>query len=333
MTPVRTPHLGEVSPEHVARALARFQLGELVGLAPVRQGVAHQTIFVDAASGPWVLRGKPHFPGQFERERCFTDLLHTWTRAPVPWPYLHDPGEDIFGWSYVLMPRLPGRQLGYAETQAALTPRDWHGIAEACGAALAEAHRLTWPPWPAHPFPFPAVFGQPEQLGEGYALAYAASVEEALEAVRSADPAALVEDEGWVRQVLAEARPALATPGQACVVLDDVKDGNLTVDQVEGAWRVTGMFDYMFAHFGDGETDLARLYDQLAGRDPALGLAYLDAYRRARPCRPGFELRQRLYVLRDRLAILAYAREQALPWFPTGMGVRALFEGLLPYAR
>jgi hypothetical protein len=31
--------------------------------------------------------------------------------VPVPWPYLIDPTPDIFGWSFVLMPRMPGLQL------------------------------------------------------------------------------------------------------------------------------------------------------------------------------------------------------------------------------
>jgi len=50
----------------------------------------------------------PHYPWQFPKERLIARLLHERTRAPVSWPYLLDPSDDIFGWSYALMPRLPG---------------------------------------------------------------------------------------------------------------------------------------------------------------------------------------------------------------------------------
>lgn len=104
-----------------------------------------QNVFVTSSKGEVVLRGAPHYPSQFPKERFFAQLLHERTPVPVPWPYLLDPSEDIFGWSYVLMPRMPGLQLIDPRVQDQFGARDRYGIAQAMGETLARLHTLTWP--------------------------------------------------------------------------------------------------------------------------------------------------------------------------------------------
>ena len=106
-----SPRLGVITPRQLQDALDRFGLGRLVSAEPARTGNFGQNVFVSATTGDYVLRGRPHYPWQFPREQWFSRFLHERTALPIPWPYLHDPCTDIFGWSYALMPRLPGLQL------------------------------------------------------------------------------------------------------------------------------------------------------------------------------------------------------------------------------
>lgn len=68
-------------------------------------------------------------------------LLHERTQVPVAHPYLLDPATDIFGWPYLLMPRL----YGFSPTDDQLTGADQLAIARALGQNLAQLHALTWP--------------------------------------------------------------------------------------------------------------------------------------------------------------------------------------------
>src|SRR5687767_10149557 len=72
-------------------------------------------------------------------------MLHERTAVPVPWPYLVDPAEDTFGWSYALMPRMPGLPLSDPAVTATLSAADRLAIARAVGENLALMHQLTWP--------------------------------------------------------------------------------------------------------------------------------------------------------------------------------------------
>ena len=83
---------------------------------------------------------------------------------PVPWPYLFDARSDIFGWPYVLMPRMPGLQLSDPGVVAQLRREDRAGIAGELRANLAAMQALTCPfPVPGehdadtryHSFPYP----------------------------------------------------------------------------------------------------------------------------------------------------------------------------------
>src|ERR671919_748082 len=92
--------------------------------------------------GEFVLRGAPHYDWQLPSERFFARLLHERTRAPVPWPYILDPDDDIFGWSYALMPRMPGLKHSDIAADEALTNDERLGMARAMGENLTLMHVL-----------------------------------------------------------------------------------------------------------------------------------------------------------------------------------------------
>src|SRR5712692_9496121 len=91
----------------------------------------------------FVLRGVPFDATQFKGERWFMQHLHERTQASVPWPYLLDSREDIFGWSYILMPRLPGLSLADRVVKHHLSEPECRSIARALGETLAELHALS----------------------------------------------------------------------------------------------------------------------------------------------------------------------------------------------
>src|SRR3712207_1733014 len=105
---IYSQRLGAITPHQFQLALTRFGLGTFVDATPVSQGLFGQNVFVRSSQGEYVLRGAPHYPWQFPKERFGATLLHERTQVPVAYPYLLDTATDIFGWPYLLMPRLHG---------------------------------------------------------------------------------------------------------------------------------------------------------------------------------------------------------------------------------
>ena len=96
-------------------AAARLGLGDFIAAEPIRTGLFGQNVFLTTSEGEFVFRGAPHWYGgrrddryQFAKEALFIRLVHEGTGAPAPWPPRYDPTSDIFGWPYLVMPRMPG---------------------------------------------------------------------------------------------------------------------------------------------------------------------------------------------------------------------------------
>jgi hypothetical protein len=119
--------------------------------------------------------------------------------------------------------------------------------------------------------------------------------------------------------------------------MNDYNPGNLLVDRVQGAWRVTGLFDLMEYYMGNGEADLARpvaIYlDAGQHRDVRLAQAFGAAYLERRPARPGFAERYTLFMLRDRLIAWEYGTRPGQDWFPEWRSFRHYAERYLASAR
>ena len=318
--------LGRITPEQFQAALTRCGLGRFVGAAPTTDGKFGQNVFVTSDTGEYVLRGDPHYPWQFPTEQFFARLLHERTRAPTPWPYLLDPASDIFGWPYVLMPRMPGHHFNDSAWFATLTMDDRIAIAAALGETLADLHAVTWP----HAGRFDAVTETVEALPDGYGAWVIAQIEERLAAARAFPEYTTAADVAWAADLIAAGRAALNEPYQPCVVLEDYQPGNVTVlRDGDGRWRVGGVFDLMTFSFGDGEADLARLGRLYVYEEPRLAGAFTGAYLARCPPRPGFARRFPIYLLHDSLIIWLFCLRNHDIWWPGGMTIQSWVEETL----
>lgn len=318
--------LGVLDDRQFQAALARLGLGDFVRAEPISGGLFGQNVFVTSTTGQWVLRGVPHYDWQFPAEHFFCDVLHRRTSAPVPWPYLIDLHDDIFGWSYALMPRMPGLQLsdhGGAET---ITPRDRHGMAQAMAENLVQLQALTWPVAGG----FDLATGTITAYPGGWVDWVSAEVQRWLALARAHSDRTTAADTDWVEQVLMGARAALSEPFQPCFVMHDYKEQNATFARTSDGWRVSGVFDLMEAFMGDGEIDLARQTVQYMEEDAALAGAFVQRYRELVPERPGLAERQVVYLLWDRLVVWEYDQRpgRAGAW-TGGLTLRVWLEPIL----
>jgi fructosamine-3-kinase len=101
----------------------------------------------------------------------------------------------------------------------------------------------------------------------------------------------------WVETIITNARATLQSPYQPCVVLADYGEHNVVVENTRAGWRVSGVFDLMTAHFGDGKADLSGPVAAYFKENPVLADEFVQAYLRHKPAQPGFVERQQLYML------------------------------------
>lgn len=321
--------LGIISQEQFQAALDRFHLGRFIRAEAIPFGLFGQNVFVECTTGTYVLRGTPHFWWQFPTEQFFARQLHTHTAVHVPWPYLVDPTEEIFGWSFALMPRMPGLQLADQEVKKQLAAADKRSIAQALGENLAQMQQLTWPlagrynaaSETVEPFELATELAWPFPRDSDTRLAtldptlinYGERARQCLrqylrQAHECAHATTPEEDLLWVEECISEAGDALDEPFEPCLVMHDYKEGNLVVTQHGEHWQVSGMFDLMEAHFGDGEADLSRQIGEYLIEDPELAGAFFSTYRAHVSLRPGFARRFPIYLLLDRAILWAYAQ-------------------------
>jgi aminoglycoside phosphotransferase (APT) family kinase protein len=315
-------HLGLLSPDQFQAALNRFSLGNFLHAEPIPFGLFGQNVFLTSSDGEFVLRGRPHFPWQFSTEQFFARQLHERTEVPVPWPYLVDPLEDIFGWSYVIMPRMQGLQLTDPEVIGKLGEEDRRGIARAMGENLALQQELTWPfagrydtlSGNIQPFdlqqelawPFPVQQHTKEYPTVTYSGRIVAQIRQYLASSCRYNDHTTLSDIEWVEELLALAGSAPDDAFQPCFVMEDYKEQNVVMECVNASWRVSGVFDLMEAHFGDGEADLSRTVAMYLDENPLLAQEFIQAYIRRKSPRPGFAERFPVYMLHDRLIIWEY---------------------------
>jgi aminoglycoside phosphotransferase (APT) family kinase protein len=299
--------LGVIGDAQFRAALERLGLGEFVRAEPVAGGLFGQNVFVTSATGEYVLRGAPHYDWQFPAERFFARLLHERTPAPVPWPYLIDPADDIFDWSYAVMPRMPGLQLNDA-TLPGLSAVDRLGMARAMAENLTLVHDLTW----ALPGSYDLAADTVVPFEARWTDWVAAEVRGLLTLARGHSDRTTDADVAWVDGLLGAAHSPLGEPFQPRVVLRDYKEGNTVMSRTPEGWRVSGVFDLMEAAFGDGEMDLSRQTAAYLDEDRELARMFLSTYLGLRPPRPGFEERFPVYMLRDRLIIWEYIQRPGM---------------------
>jgi hygromycin-B 7''-O-kinase len=272
------------------------------------------------------LRGAPHYDWQLPAERFSCELLHSRTRTPVPWPYLVDPRDDIFGWSYAIMPRMPGLNLSDPGAAGRLTREDRLSMAHAMAENLALMQELSWP--------FAGSFDLSVGTIAPYPVSWAdwvvTDVQRWIEMARKHSDRTTDADIDWVNELLRAARHALAEPFQPCFVMHDYKEQNVTFERVGDGWHVSGVFDLMEGFFGDGELDLSRQTVQYMQENPELAQAFVRRYLELGAIRPGFGERFPVYLLWDRLVVWEYFQrpEQETPW-EDRLTLRAWLEPIL----
>ncbi|GHO71775.1 hypothetical protein KSC_106670 [Ktedonobacter sp. SOSP1-52] len=329
--------LGMIADTQFQAALDRFQLGRFIRAEAIPFGNFGQNVFVESSTGEYILRGSPHFWWQFPTEQFFAHQLHTRTHVPVPWPYLVDPTEEIFGWSFVIMPRMPGLQLADAEVKKQLGSANRRLIAQALGENLAQMQQVTWPfagrynavsntveplelatelAWPFKSDSDARLSGIEPML-----ITYSERVKGCLrhkltQAQEHNAATTTEEDLLWVEERIAEALDALDEPYEPCLVMEDYKEGNLVVTQYGKRWQVSGVFDLMQVHFGDGEVDLSRQLAEYLDENPQLAGAFFAAYHAHTSLRPGFVRRFPIYMLLDRAIVWEFFQRRGWCWWP-----------------
>lgn len=285
----------DVTDRQLQAVLDRFELGRLISSDRPSSGVMGQTLFVTSTAGEFVLKGNPYFEGQFVEEKFFVDNLERRTGLPVPSPYLVDNASDIFGWSYALMPRLPG--VDYDEVEDGLSTDERMQLATTLGETLAQMHR-----WQVDAFgEFDAKVGVIRPFEASYKTWLYDRIRYWLNDAHKYSTITPM-DETWVDELLQSAAPAFDTPCRATFVMGDFKPGNFLLQPGASGWEVSALFDFTTAYFGDPLADLPRLTLQYfeAGQE-SLAEAFVTSYLRNSADVEDVEKRLQVHLLHQRV--------------------------------
>ena len=337
--------LGHIQAQSFQAALNRFGLGDFIAAEAIPHGIFGQNVYLTSTTGEYVFRGNPLSAEQFETERFMAEQLHLKTVVPVAWPYLLDSSDELFGWPYIIMPRLNGLPLASPDVRATLSERERIEIAAAMGVTLAQLHQFQQPEPGLYDAetgtvrPLRATYVPPWLITRAYwddetdlhlssAEIYRRWIYSRIgfflhRALDASDPTTgritSPEDVAWIDQVFEDSSAALLEPFQPCFVMNDFKEGNTLAARTNGQWQITGVVDLMEAYFGDGEADLSRILAEYkigkAGADER-AYVFLDAYFRTggeRTVRPRFMQRFALYMIMDHLLGWSFGRK--LAWF------------------
>ncbi len=307
---IYSQRLGAISDRQFEAVAARLNLGRFVSAAPTTSGLFGQNVFVTTTAGEFVLRGAPHWVKelhettwrredrwQFTKERFFASQLHARTNAPVPWPMLHDEASDIFGWPYLVMPRMPGTCFDERSIRRALAPQDRRDVAAALGVMLAEMQRLTGP--------FAGDFGVTSIALEPYPgndTQHVIDETRAIVQLAARHGAVSGADHAWIDSAV---KRALTVEGSRpnTFVHGDYKLNNLTVVRSGDGWRVSGVFDLHEARFGDGALDIVRQACSYLDTEPELAAVFIDSYLQRVAADANLAILLPLYVVNDRMKL------------------------------
>ncbi|MCX5202817.1 aminoglycoside phosphotransferase family protein [Streptomyces sp. NBC_00237] len=230
-------------------------------------------------------------------------LAHLQGRLPVPTPELHATGAYENGWRYVLMSRLPGEDLARAWPRIPADARQ--SVVGEAAAALATLHALD-------PGPLADTLG-PADWGDFLLRQRAGAVERQ----RSCGL-----PEAWTEQIAGflDSVELPADPPRVLLHTEPMRQ-HFVVDP--HIWRLTGLFDFEPAMFGDRAYDLVGVGLFLTKGEPGLMARFQKEYGRS------FDPRQLLaYTLLHVYANLPwYFRELPAPPEPTWESVSETWFG------
>ena len=306
--------LGRIEHSQFQTALDRLDLGKLCSVTPITAGNFGQNVFLTTDRGEYVFRGCPHYPWQFPKERYFARGLAQRTSVPVPWPYRLDLDSSIFGWPYVMMPRMPGIQL--SDDLGSLSESD--RVAISC--------QLGWTLKGLQQFSHDACGEYDSYVDEirPFSVDHFRWVSQRLTGlVRTAGETLSDADRQWIDSLLARAREALLLDFVPVFVMQDFKAGNTVALKTGGQWTISGVFDFMEPYFSDGEIDVSRhTYCCLGSKDPRSAVAFISAFVQAGGFRSGAGFRMPVYALLDRLIIWNFGWRHGRPWWDPDLSFR-----------
>ncbi|MDR9855382.1 phosphotransferase [Paenibacillus sp. VCA1] len=246
--------LGSIAAGQIQSMLDRFHLGELISSERTAEGVMKQTMFIASTAGEYVLKGNPVYEGQWVEEKFFVEGLHEISGVPVPIPYIIDEQNDIFGWSYALMPRLPGMHFNNPEIQTALSDADQMRIASCLAETLNQFHL-----WKAERFgEYDPVHRCIRPFMDNYGNWLYGTIKFWLDDAQKYS-VIRAEDQRWVDHVLKESEHFFRSLSNPTFVMGDFKPENVLMERCANDWRVSGVIDFTTSYFGDGIADLSKI--------------------------------------------------------------------------
>ena len=304
--------LGAISDEQLDTAAQRLNIGRFVAAAPIHKGLFGQNLFLTTTEGAFVLRGAPHWVNgvqndqwQFTKETFFARLLHEHTDVPVPWPPRLDPASDIFGWPYLIVPRLAGISLDEHAVRKTFTPGDQRALAQALGRGLARMQVLHWPMAGDV-----GMDGHFQAYPDGYVHHLSVELQEMQDWTKG-HGALTPQDEHLIGNAIDQAARQTDAEVETTYVHADYKLDNLMVTDHSGSWEVCGVFDLHTSCFGDAAYDLCRTACAYLDRDVDLARAFVDAWCDTSGTRDINRPRLRLYLLNERMKLWSYFTQPA----------------------
>jgi hygromycin-B 7''-O-kinase len=202
---------------------------------------------------------------------------------PIPTPEVVATGR-YDGWGYLLMTKLPGRDLRTLWPQLGLDERV--SLARRAGEGLAVLHTVPSPPIG------PADWGR---FVEGQ-IATAVARQEAI----GLDP-------HWLRQIPGFLASVDLAPAPNVLLHTEFMDVHLLADRREGGYELTGLLDFEPSMCGHPEYDLLAPAVFITKGDKASWRAFLDAY--------GFRPEEVPALARRLTAYAMLHRFANLPWY------------------
>ena len=319
--------LGVIADAQFAAALARLGLGELLTAEAAPTGLFGQNVYLATTAGAFVFRGAPHWHQgrrddryQFAKEAFFIGLAHAATDAPVPWPCRYDPTSDIFGWPYLIMPRMPGACVNERSIRKALDAGARREAAVSLGETLADLQRLTAPAAGDYDVETGDVAPDPGGYA-GHLTQWMSSIAQGAAEAGVMTPA----DMDWIGRVASTAHEAPSRP--VSFVHGDYKLDNMTLAERDGVWRVSGLFDFHTARFGDSARDLVRAACAWLDTEPDLARVFVEAWREGGGDTAGLASWLPLYVASERVTLWShFVRSDPRPDWSAGLTFRAWAE-------
>jgi hygromycin-B 7''-O-kinase len=295
--------LGVIDPGQLFEVAEMFELGDVLSAEAMAGGLFGQNLALETTEGSFVLRGNPHGHAQLTKEQRVAEFIDQESSLPAPWPYEIAEDREIFGWTFAIMPRLPG------ESGEAIRENADDGeriqLARATGEALARLHEAEsdfFGPYDAQLDDFIEMDSFPDWALHRF--------EHWRNACRSVN-ALSTEAELYLDELVEQCAPALAVPFTPVLVHHDFKPGNLNFERAGNGFEPSGVFDLMEAYIGDGEEDVVRM---LWSVDPPERQAFVRAYTDAYPFREGAADRLALYAVCDWMVMWEYGRRHGI-WF------------------